>query len=789
MSFAAVALLTAACSVEPLADPGIPGAGAETTIVYASDGSVLAEWHAGEDRQLVEYEDIPRVVIDAVVAIEDERFWEHSGVDLEAIGRAIIANIEAGDVVQGGSTITQQYLKNVLLSSDVSLDRKLEEAVLAVRLEEGLDKEEILERYLNTVYFGNGAYGVATAADRYFDEPLGRLSVAQAAMLAGLIKAPSRLNPYENPDGAIDRRDTVLDKMRQLGYIDEAALTAARSETVELRPRISAKARYPHFVEAVRRRLLDDPRLGETTTERFNMLFRGGLRIHTTIDPFVQDAAEEAVGSVIADDGPSGAMVAIDPRTGHVLAMVGGRDFYDPDDPIAQFNLATQGRRQPGSSFKPFVLAAALESGWGLGDVIEAGRSVEIATPSGPWKVDNYGGAKFPSLTLSEATVFSVNVAYARLIDAVGPDRVSGVAEAAGISTDLEPLHSLALGAQEVTVLDMTSAYGTFATGGVHVEPILVTSIDDSDGANVWSAVPVVTEAMPRSVADDVTAALTEVVQRGTGQRARIGREIAGKTGTSQSHADAWFIGYTPELVAGVWVGFAEGLVPLEPPNTDFPVTGGRWPAEIWAAFASAALATTPYGDLATIGTDGLVTVEIDLDTGLLAGPHCPRDHVQRVRLPADQVPTVVCTGTVLDGLPLTGTGLMPSLVGLDLGRAVEVVTAAGFEARLIWSEAGSLPSGTVLEQRPLAGATVVEGATATLTVAGPEPGTTAPAMLGLPVGDAVTALENLGHRYLVITRAEADAESAAARSGMVWMQSPAAGLPIEGTIHLWVNP
>jgi penicillin-binding protein 1A len=789
LSLAAVAVVATACSVEPLDDPGMGTAGAETTIVYASDGSVLAEWHAGEDRQLVDYASIPRVVVDAVVSIEDERFWEHSGVDIEAIGRAVIANIEAGDIVQGGSTITQQYLKNVLLTSDVSLDRKLEEAILAVRLEEGLDKEEILERYLNTVYFGAGAYGIATAADRYFDEPLGHLTLAQAALLAGLIKAPSRLNPYESPDAAMERRDIVLRKMHELGYIDEAALDEALAERLSLRPKVSAKERYPYFVEEVKRRLLDDPRLGTTTAERYNAIFRGGLRIHTTIDPVVQDAADAAVDAVMEVGGPSASLVAIDPRTGHVLALVGGRDFYDPDDPIAQFNLATQGHRQPGSSFKPFVLAAALEDGWHLDDVIEAGRSVEIATPSGPWKVDNYGGATFPSLTLSEATVFSVNVAYARLIDDIGPQRVVDVAEAAGITADLQPLHSLALGAQEVTTLDMVSAYGTFATGGVHVDPIFVTAIEDAAGGTVWSAVPVVSEVMPRQVADDVTAALTEVVQRGTAQRARIGREIAGKTGTSQSHADAWFVGYTPELVAGVWVGFPEGQVPLEPPNTEYVITGGRWPAEIWADFASAALATTPYGDLETIGDDGLVTVEIDLDTGLLAGPSCPRDHVQRVRLPLDQVPTVVCTGTVLDGTPLEGTGLLPSLIGLDVTSAVQILSASGFDARLDWGETTGLPAGTVMEQHPLAGATVVEGAPVTLRLAGPEPGTVMPDFLGVSFEDAAAALEGQGHRYTVVTLPEDDPAAAELRSGLVWKQSPAAGLPIGALVRLWVNP
>jgi penicillin-binding protein 1A len=783
------ALAAAACSVEPLPDPGM-GENALTTTVYAADGSVLAQWHAGENRTLVSYEDIPRSVLDAVVAIEDERFWEHSGVDLRAMIRALVRDLEAGEVVEGGSTITQQYLKNVLLSSEVTVDRKLQEAVLALRLEEGLPKEEILERYLNTAYFGHGAYGIGTAAATYFGKEVGELTLGEAALLAGVIHSPGASDPFQNPDAALERRGVVLDKMLELGWVDVGEAEAARAEPLQLvSTSASDQVRYPHFVEEVKRRLLDDTRLAPTQQERYDLLFRGGLQIHTTLDPDMQDVAEAAVDDILPDDGPSAALVALDPRTGHVLAMVGGRDFYDAPAPSAQFNLATQGRRQPGSAFKPFVLAAAAEQGHQLDEMREGGQSVTIVTPSGPWVVDNYNDSVFPDLTLLEATVFSVNVVFARLIDEVGAEAVAEAARAAGITSDLVPLHSLALGAEEVSVLEMASAYGTFAAEGVHVDPIMVTSIEDSDGVNVYEAVPVVTDAFDRSVAREVTAALTEVVRRGTGQQSRIGRTTAGKTGTSQQHHDAWFVGYTGELVAAVWVGFPDAQIPLEYPATPYTITGGTWPAQIWAGFASAALAGVPYGEMATADTSDLVTVEVDLSTGFLAGPLCPREYVQRIEVPADLAPTLICPVHNPADLSHLDTQVTPDLIGLDLASALELLALTGQGTTVTWADGDPLPAGTVFGQDPPPGAEAVAGTSVRLTVAGPEPGTTVPAVLGLPRAVAEQRLEEASVTPTVVVEAESDPEDAARRAGLVWKQDPAAGASNTVAVTIWVNP
>ena len=590
------ALVGAACSVEPLDDPGL-GDRALTTIVYAADGSVLAEWHAGEDRILVEYSDLPKVLLDAVVAIEDERYWVHPGVDLKALARAVVANINEGDIVQGGSTITQQYLKNVVLTPEVTIDRKLEEAALALWLEAGLSKEAILERYLNTVYFGHGSYGVGTAAQRYFGKHVSRLSLGEASLLAGLIQAPAATDPYVDAGPALLRRRVVLDKMSQLGWITDADAAAADAEPLALAPpEAGAEVRYPYFVEEVKRRLLDDASLGQTATDRYNALFRGGLRIYTTIDPLVQEAAEIAVASVItAQDSPYGALTSLDPRTGHVLALVVDATSTTRRTRSPSSTWQHREDASPGSSFKPFALAAALEFGIDLQSQFEGGRTVTIETDSGPWEVENYNSTNFPNLTLLEATVFSVNVIYAQVVHAIGPNRVVASAEAAGIE-GLEPFHSVALGAQEVSVLEMASGFGTFAADGVHIDPIFVTRIDTHDGINLWEATPVVTEALDREVARQVTSALSEVVRRGTGQQARIGRPTAGKTGTSQSHRDAWFVGYTPEMSTAVWVGFPEGQISMESPTTQFSITGGTWPALIWSRFSAAALTGVLYG-------------------------------------------------------------------------------------------------------------------------------------------------------------------------------------------------
>ncbi len=785
-----LAMVAAACGgeIKPLEDPGLGDLG-RTSIVYAADGSVLAQWHAEEDRVAVGLEEVPDDLINAVVAIEDERFFQHPGVDLRAIARALLTDLETGEATQGASTITQQYIKNVILTPEVTLDRKIEEASLAIRLEESLSKEEILERYLNTVYLGDGAYGVGAAAAHFFDKHVADLSLAESALVAGLIQTPSDTDPFRNPEGALGRRRVVLTKMAELGWITGEQAEAADREPLSLAaPRPPEQTRHPYFTEEVKRRLLDDPALGATATDRYNLLFRGGLRIHTTLDPVAQTAAEAAVAHVLPEDGPQAAAVLIEPGTGYVRAVVGGDDFYG-DDPEAQFNLATQGRRQPGSAFKPFVLAAALENGLSLNSIFEGGASITIGTDSGPWVVDNYANSSFPQLSVLEATVFSVNVVYAQMVNAVTPAAVVEVAQAAGIESELQPFHAIALGAQEVSVLEMASAYSTFAADGTHIDPIFVTSIETEEGVNLYQPVPVVTEAIEPDVARQVTAALTEVVRRGTAQNAQIGRPLAGKTGTSQAHRDAWFVGYTPSLAAAVWVGYPQGAISMEPPRTRFNVVGGTYPAQIFRAFAAEALAGTGFGAMPTPDADGLVTIEVDSSTGYLAGPFCPREHVIALQTPIDGAPTVVCPVHNPEGVVAAGAGVVPGVIGFDLGQATSHLQSAGYLVTVSWVEAGGLPQGTVFNQTPSQGTPAQTGGSVELLVAGPEPGTTIPSIIGFPVDQAEAELAENGVGIEIIVQEEADPVSAARRPGVVWKQDPAGGAPAEGVVRVWVNP
>ena len=789
--FIALALATAACTtnISPLEDPGL-GDLSRTSIVYAADGSELAYWSIDEDRVAITLDEAPDDLINATVAIEDERFFSHPGVDLRALARALVTNVEAGSVEQGGSTITQQYIKNVVLTPEVTVDRKIEEAALALRLEETLTKEEILERYLNTVYLGAGAAGVGSAARTYFNKDVSELTLGESALLAGLIQQPNATNPRNHAEAALERRRVVLAKMTQLGWITQERADAADQEPLVLAEEEAPDvAKYPYFVEEVKQALLDDPALGATATDRYNAMFRGGLRIYTSLDPRVQQAAEAALLAILPEDGPSGAIAVVEPGTGYVLSLVGGRDFYDPDDPVAKFNLATQGRRQPGSSFKPFVLAAGLESGLTLDSVFQGGSSIIVQTNSGPWAVENYAGSNFPDLSLLEATVFSVNVVYAQLVNAVSPEAVVEVAHAAGIQSDLQPFHSIALGAQEVSVLEMASAYGTFAADGVHIDPILITSIETADGINLYQPVPVVTEALDRDVAQQVTAALTEVVRRGTAQRAQIGRPVAGKTGTSQSHRDAGFVGYTPQMAAAVWVGFAEGAIAMEPPTTEVTVVGGSYPAQIWAAFAAEALDGVAFGAMPAPDLDGNVTVEVDTSTGFLAGPFCPRSHIESFTLPAGHTPSVVCPVHNPDGVVDVGSVLVPNVIGENLIEATGQLQASGFSATVEWVDGGDLPQGTIFNQTPSGGFPAQFGAAILLTVAGPKYGVEVPTVVGYQLEQASILLDENGIGVEVIIEAEADADSALRRSGMVWKQDPAGGSPTTDSVTVWANP
>ncbi len=798
-----LAVLTAACEglveVESRAGDVELGRPLETSSLLAADGSLLAELHAEQDREVVPLSRIPRVLQDAVVAVEDERFWEHSGVDARAIARALVVNLRTGEVAQGGSTITQQLAKLLVVGDEVTLDRKLAEASVALQLEAQLSKGEILERYLNTVYFGNGTYGASAAARGYFGVDVEDLDLPQAALLAGLLRAPSATDPFHDPQAARERRDLVLGLMAEQGMITAAERDAARAAPVELVPPEAERWRHPYAVDHVLDVLHHDPQfhvLGDTPAERAARIHGGGLVIETTIDPVWQAEAEAAVAATLDRPGdPSGALVAIDPATGAIRALVGGRDYYDPDDPVARFNLAVDGRRQPGSAFKPLVLAAALAGGVTLDDTFPAPAAIEIPLPGGqqPWQVGNAGGQDFGTMTVRQATTWSVNTVYAQLVTRIGPEAVVEVARAAGITSPLQPYHSLALGAQEVSPLEMASVMATFAAGGVHRAPAVVQRITDADGVVIWERPePHGVQVVDPEVAWQVTLALQDVVSHGTGTQAELQRPVAGKTGTSQDHADAWFAGFTPDLAAAVWVGFPEGRVPMEPPRTRIPVQGGAWPAEIFARFGLRALVDVPASGF-PIPDSELVVVEVDVTRDCLPNPYTPRDVVAEQGYLAGTEPTEVCAEPT--GPPTLD---VPDVRGLRADAARAALVEAGFSVIEQLQHSAELPPGVVIGQDPPPGAGQElrdTGYVATIQVSSADRTEgVVPDVLNFDLNVARERLEDAGFVVRVELTCPGggdDCTGARTRPGQVWEQTPDVGaeVPVHSVVLLRAYP
>ncbi len=553
-----------------------PIVNAQTTKVFASDGSLIADLFVEQNRVIIPLSDISLHLQHAVVSIEDERFYDHQGVDIKAIARAIYINLRSGEIVEGGSTISQQYVKNSFITPEKTMQRKIKEAILAYQLERTLSKKKILENYLNTIYFGHSVYGAQTAAQFYFNKDAKDLTLDEAAFLAGLIRSPNRYSPYINPEKALARRNTVLKKMASLGFITPKEAEAAMALPIKVSPPEQKIAVAPYFLEYVKQMLID--KYGA------NMVFKGGLRIYTTLDLKMQQAAEEAVSKVLdRPDDPSAALVAIDPKTGYIRALVGGKDFN-----TQKFNLAVQGHRQAGSAFKTFVLTTAIDQGISPNKVYRS-TPVTIKLPGKDWEVHNYTeGSGGPPMSIKAGTIHSVNCVYARLIMDVGPQNVVDMAKRMGIVTPLEPYPAIALGGLKtgVTPLEMASAYGTLANQGVHIKPTPVIKIMDSSGKVIEKNRNVKRSAMDPSVAYMVTDILQDVISYGTGTRARIGRPAAGKTGTTQNYRDAWFAGYTPDLVAAVWVGHPKAQISMLRVH-GIRVAGGTFPAQIWARFDS----------------------------------------------------------------------------------------------------------------------------------------------------------------------------------------------------------
>ena len=593
--------------------------------VYDRHGKLIATYRDEVTRFMIDAGSLPDHVREAVIAAEDRDFYQHEGISFSAMVRAAWENFTARDVTQGGSTITQQYIKNAVLNDPSrTIERKVNEAILAIKLEKRYTKDAILEFYLNTVYFGRGAYGIEAAARSYFAKHANQLTLAESAYLAGLIPAPER---YQSGEDAVARRAYVLNAMEEEGYITQAEKERARD--AELRKERSAQLRpytqeAAYFIEWLRKKYLY-PRFGDC-------LFRCGLKIYTTIDMDMQRAAEEAIATNLPDDiDPQAALVSMTQR-GEIRALVGGRTGFNKRLKARGFNYATDSRRHAGSAFKPFTLATAIEE-----DISPHSRFTGYSpktiddpwcmTGEEQWIVDNYGGSSYGTLDLVTATSNSVNTVFAELITEVGPDKVAELVEAMGFRNangghQIDPVCSLALGTLDVSPLEMARAYATFAARGVRPKVTPIRWVDNATEDCILGYRPPKKkdcrtevdvdgeQVMDPNSADVLTEALTGVIEGGTATGAFIGRPAAGKTGTAQDNRDAWFAGYVPQLATVVWMGYpvengpdgkfgtADDVSPVMQycglphcrPVHGISVTGGSFPATIWSQFMLAAL-------------------------------------------------------------------------------------------------------------------------------------------------------------------------------------------------------
>jgi penicillin-binding protein 1A len=554
-----------------------------SSLVYGANGSLIGVLPAVENRTAVTRQETSPWMPKATVAIEDRRFYSHGGVDPVGILRALVADVSAGRIVQGGSTITQELVRNLYLSREQTLQRKAVEACLAIKLARVWPKDTILTAYLNDVYYGNHAYGIQAAAETYYSVPASRLTLEQAALIAGLPQAPSYYDPLHNPAAALVRRDEVLRALRRSGDIDDAQYASAvRDRSLHLRPSPAYASREPYLVGYVENLL--QQAYGAATVQA------GGLRVYTTIRPRLQTAAVRALSSVVyARHDPAGAIVSIDPATGAIRALAA----VTPGTPGSEFDLATSAERQAGSTFKPIALAAAVEEG--MNPWATRYLSAPFYDPSLDWRVRTYDGTYAGPETVAAATIHSDNTVYARLALDLGPGAIAAMAQKLGVRTELRPTPSLALGSAAVTPLDMASAYATFAAGGVYSKPLAIRKVvfPDSKVDAAWGAVHQ-KRVVPDWVAATVTRVLEENMLHGTGIGAHLaGRADAGKTGTTDSYADAWFCGYTPSLETTVWMGYPRGEIPMLDVH-GAAVSGPTLPATAWRLFMGQALAGTP---------------------------------------------------------------------------------------------------------------------------------------------------------------------------------------------------
>jgi len=619
-----------------------PTESALTSKIYAADGTLIATFHGEENRELVSYEQIPRNLINAVIAIEDERFYQHKGFDIEGIIRSFIINLMSGEIEQGATTITQGYIKNVYLPEEkynITYERKIKEAALAYQLEQIYSKEEILEMYLNTVYFGEGAYGVQAAAKVYFNKDLEYLNLSECAVIAGLLKS-YLYSPYIDKKAALERRNLVLYKMLELGYTSQDEYDdTIKMPIITQRPIEETEKGIiaPYFVEYVKQILI-----GKYGVER---VFKGGFEIYTTLDPEMQKAAENAIKEVLFDpEDPAAALVAMDPRNGYIKAMVGGKDFTE-----MKFNLATQAKRQPGSTFKVFALLSALEQGVSPYMTFNPnGHVIFDIEGSEPWEVGNYNDSNYDinEMSVLEATVKSVNVVYSQLIMRIEAYGIARIAMDMGIEPPLEPYPAIGLGGLTtgVSPLEVCTAFSTIANYGVRHNPVAILKVIDKDGNILEEYEEKSSQVLTPINAYRAIEIMQQVMLRGTGTKARLDdRPCAGKTGTTDETENAWFTGFTTNLAACVWMGYPEASVKMGTIH-DLRVQGGAHPAMIWKLFMTEATKDLPIENFVRPQDDRInVQVVINPETGEMMIPnrYTPLDQIIVKEFRYGQEPTV----------------------------------------------------------------------------------------------------------------------------------------------------
>jgi len=587
-----------------------------TLTIKGADGSVLQQLGPAT-RTSLSIEEMPPEVLEAFIASEDRNFYQHEGVDYRAIARAVVANISAGEVVEGASTITQQLARIVFLDQDQTLERKLREALLAHKMEQELSKEKILERYINLVYLGGGAYGMADAAWVYFSKSVDELTLPEIAMIVGLAPAPSEFSPLVNEDVALQRRNIVLARMEEAEFISPQERQEAEDSPLALNPQTPRNlySRFPYFTQYVQQQL---PKLVDPAE-----IEAGGLTVETTLNPQWQELAQKTVNGAIADYGrgqrfTQASLVAIDPRNGHIKAMVGGNDFNE-----SQFNRAVQAQRQPGSTFKTFVYATAIAAGFSpYKPYVDAKLVVDGYEPK------NYKETFSGSQSMRDALIRSVNIIAVKVLLDVGFEPVIQVAQKMGIQSNLIPAYSMALGSMEVNLVELTGAYGTLANRGKHVEPHGITRILNRRGEVLYEAKYPSEQALDQDSADIMTWMLRGVVTNGTGRNASLSdRPVAGKTGTSELRRDLWFIGYIPQMVTGVWLG-----------NDDNTPTRGAssTAARVWNNFMEEVVTTIPpeqFPELPRLeGREATVEIEKIKPRRLLEGRAAENESRERSR-------------------------------------------------------------------------------------------------------------------------------------------------------------